>query len=72
MTTKQDEPSIEELEEDLRRAVDLWGDDCTTAEALRKVIREMKKCQKVDDRQASKRRTCPPEHKSQDAPKEGS
>lgn len=50
MTATQGEPSIEELEEDLRRAVRLWGDDCATAEALRKVIRKMKKSAQKEER----------------------
>lgn len=52
MAATQDKPTVEELEEDLRRAVELWGDDCSTAEALRKVIREMKKCAKREQRDA--------------------
>ena len=62
----------EQLEEDLRRAVQLWGDDCSTAEALRKVIREMKKRKKADDRQASKRRTYSPEQEPENTPKAAS
>ena len=50
MTAIPEEPSIEELEEDLRRAVRLWGDDCATACSLRKVIREMKKLAKREER----------------------
>ena len=72
MAATHDEPSIQGLEEDLRRAVRLWGDDCTTAEALRKVIRELKKRQKADDRQASRREICSPEHETQDTPAEDS
>lgn len=50
MATTQDEPTIEELEEDLHRAVQLWGNGCTTAEALRKVLRETKKRAKKEQR----------------------
>ena len=57
MATMQDEPSIEELEEDLRRAVELWRDDCTTAEALRKVLRQMKKLAKKGQTSDTQRKT---------------
>ena len=50
MAATQGEPTLEQLKEDLRRAVQLWGDDCSTAEALRKVIREMKKLAKKEER----------------------
>ena len=40
--TDQPVPTIEELEQDLRRAVELWGDDCSDAEALRKIIKQRK------------------------------
>lgn len=50
MAATQSDPTIEQLEEDLRRAVQLWGDDCSTAEALRKVIRELKKLAKQEER----------------------
>ena len=56
MTAIPEEPSIEELEEDLRRAVRLWGDDCATAEALRKLIRQMKKLVKKKERNAESTR----------------
>lgn len=72
MAATHNEPSIEELEEDLRRAVQLWGDDCSTAEALRKVIREMKKGKKADGRQASKRGTYSPEQQPENTSKEDS
>lgn len=50
MAATQGEPTIDELEEDLHRAVLLWGDDCATARSLRQVIREMKKLAKKRDR----------------------
>lgn len=52
MAATQGEPTVEQLEEDLRRAVQLWGDDCSTAEALRKVIREIKKRVRKEERNA--------------------
>ena len=53
MTATHNEPSIEELEEDLRRAVQLWGDDCSTANALRQIIRERKTLVKKEERNGS-------------------
>lgn len=50
MAATHDKPTIEELEEDLRRAVQLWGDDCSTANALRQVVREMRKLTKKEER----------------------